>query len=148
MFKDCNNKKAMSLCKHRDSLLVPYTDTLLSFIFELRETGMSISTTMVLMKAAQVCHDFHEKKRGSSQHHKMVCQGSWDGAPNWYPFIPTSTRRDAGGGTGEMQGEALDFCSGLPFVMSFTLHFFLGEPGSAASNDPEMIAPMATPLFL
>ena len=53
----------MSLCKGRDSLLVPYTDTLLSFIFERRETGMPVSTTMVLMKAAQVCHDFHVKKR-------------------------------------------------------------------------------------
>ena len=40
------------------------------------------------------------------------------------------------------------FCSGLPFVMSFTLHFFLGELGSARSNGPEMIAPMATPQFL
>ena len=39
------------------------------------------------------------------------------------------------------------FCSGLLFVMSFTLHF-LGEPGLATSNGPEMIAPMATPLFL
>ena len=51
----------MSLCKSIESLLVPYTDTLLSFIFELRETGMPVSTTMVLMKAAQICHEFHEK---------------------------------------------------------------------------------------
>ena len=40
------------------------------------------------------------------------------------------------------------FCSGLPFVVLFTIHFFLGEPVSATSNGPEMIAPMATPLFL
>ena len=53
----------MSLCKGKDSLLIPYTDTLLSFIFELRETGMPVSTTMILMKAAQVCDDFHEKTR-------------------------------------------------------------------------------------
>ena len=52
-----------SLCKGRDSLLIPYTDTLLSFIFKLRETGMPVSTTMVLIKAAQACHDFHEKTR-------------------------------------------------------------------------------------
>ena len=63
MFKDCNNNKTKSLCKGRDSLLISYTDTLLSFIIELRETGMPVSTTMVLMKAAQVCHDFHEKTR-------------------------------------------------------------------------------------
>ena len=61
MLKDCNNKKVMSICKGKESLLVPYTDTLLSFIFELRETGMPVSTTMVAMKAAQLCHDFNEK---------------------------------------------------------------------------------------
>ena len=92
MLKDCNNKKAMSLCKGKESLLIPYTDTLLSFIFELRETGMPVSTTMVLMKAAQICHEFCEKTREA---HKTVCQGSWDGALNWYPFIPMSTRREA-----------------------------------------------------
>ena len=63
MLKDCNNKKVMSLCKGKESLLIPYTDTLLSFIFKLRETGMPVSTTMVLMKAAQICHEFREKTR-------------------------------------------------------------------------------------
>ena len=63
MLKDCNNKKVMSLCKGKESLLVPYTDALLSFIFELRETGMPVSTTMVLMKAAQICREFCEKTR-------------------------------------------------------------------------------------
>ena len=53
----------MSLCKGKEPLLVPYTDTLLSFIFELRETGMPVSTTMVLMKATQICCEFHEKMR-------------------------------------------------------------------------------------
>ena len=53
----------MSLCKGKESLLIPYTDVLLSFIFELRNTGMSVSTTMVLMKAAQIYHEFHEKTR-------------------------------------------------------------------------------------
>ena len=63
VLKDCNNKKAMSLCKGKESLLVPYTDTLLSFIFELRETGIPVSTTMVLMKAARIGREFHEKTR-------------------------------------------------------------------------------------
>ena len=39
MMKNYNNKKVMSLCKGKESLLIPYTDALLSFIFELRETG-------------------------------------------------------------------------------------------------------------
>ena len=102
MFKDCNNKKVMSLCKGKDSLLIPYTDTLLSFIFKLRETGMPVSTTMVLMKAAQVCHDFHEKTREAQvsitkrfvKVHGMV-----------HP-IGTHLSQQA---PGEMQGEALDF---------------------------------------
>ena len=63
MLKDCNNKKVMSLCKGKESLLVSYTDALLSLVFELRETGMPISTTMVLMKVAQICCDFCEKTR-------------------------------------------------------------------------------------
>ena len=55
----------MSLCKDNDSLLIPYTDALLLFIFELRETGMPVLTKMALMKAAQICHDFCEKTRES-----------------------------------------------------------------------------------
>ena len=53
----------MSLCKGKGSLLAPYTDALLSFIFELRETGTPVSTTMVLMQAAQICQEFQEKTR-------------------------------------------------------------------------------------
>ena len=63
VLKDCNNRKVMSLCKGKDSLLIPYTDALISFIFELRETGMPVSATMVIMKAAQICREFREKTR-------------------------------------------------------------------------------------
>ena len=41
--KHSSNKKAKSLCKGRSSILVPLTDPLLSFIFELCETGMAVS---------------------------------------------------------------------------------------------------------
>ena len=41
-----------------------------------------------------------ENKRGSSQHHKTVCQGSQDGGLNWYPLSQQAP--------GAMQGEALD----------------------------------------
>ena len=62
---------------------------------------MPVSTTMVQMKVAQICHEFHEKTREAQvsitkwfvKVHGMVHQ-------NWYPFIPMRTRRDAGGGTG------------------------------------------------
>ena len=101
MLKDCNNKKAMSLCKGKESLLIPYTDALLSIIFELRETGMPVSTTMVIMKGAQICHEFHEETREAQvsitkwfvKVHGMVHQ------------IGTHLSQQA---PGETQGEALD----------------------------------------
>ena len=61
--RDTANKKAKSLCKGRPTTLVPYTDPLLSYIFELRETGMAVSYTTVLLKAAAVCRQFREKSR-------------------------------------------------------------------------------------
>ena len=61
--RDTANKKAKSLCKGKLSTLVPYTDPLLSYIFELHETGMAVSYTTVLLKAASVCQEFREKSR-------------------------------------------------------------------------------------
>ena len=52
--RDTANKKAKSFCKGRPSTLVPYTNLLLSYIFELCETGMAVSYTTVLLKAASV----------------------------------------------------------------------------------------------
>ena len=46
-------------------MLQPYTDGLLSFIFELCETGMAVTNTIVLLKAAQICRDFHEKSHSA-----------------------------------------------------------------------------------
>ena len=59
--RDTANKKAKSLCKGRPSTLVPYTDPLLSYIFELHETGIPVSYTTVLLKAASVCRQCREK---------------------------------------------------------------------------------------
>ena len=58
--RDTANKKSKSLCKGRPSTLIPYTDPLLSYIFELRETGMAVSYTTVLLKAASVSRVFRE----------------------------------------------------------------------------------------
>ena len=63
IMRETANKKAKSLCKGRLSTLVPYTDPLLSYIFELRETGMAVSYTTVLLKAASVCQEFREKSQ-------------------------------------------------------------------------------------
>ena len=61
--RDTANKKSKSLCKERPSTLIPYTDPLLSYIFELHETGMAVSYTTVLLKAASVSREFREKSQ-------------------------------------------------------------------------------------
>ena len=62
---------------------------------------MPVSTKMALMKVAQICHEFFEKTREAqvSVTKWFVKSHRMDGAPNWYPFTPMITRRDAGGGT-------------------------------------------------
>ena len=52
--KRSSNQKAKSLCKGRSSILVPLTDPLLSFIFELCETSMAVSINMIVLKAAHL----------------------------------------------------------------------------------------------
>ena len=61
--RDTANKKAKSLCKGRPSTLVPCTNPLFSYIFELCETGMDVSYTTYLLKAASVSREFREKSR-------------------------------------------------------------------------------------
>ena len=78
--KESSNKKAKSLCKGRSSILVALTDPLLSFIFELRETGMAVSINMIVLKAAHLSRPFREKSSKAQYHivnmfvksHRMV----------------------------------------------------------------------------
>ena len=65
LLKAATNKKARCLHPGVPSMLQPYIDGLLSFIFELRDTGMAVTNTIVLLKAAQICRDFHEKSRSA-----------------------------------------------------------------------------------
>ena len=51
---DAMNNKAKSLCKGIKLCLFSFSDSLLSFIFELREQGMDVNTSMILMKAAKI----------------------------------------------------------------------------------------------
>ena len=60
---DATNNKAKSLCKGMQSCLFPFSDSLLSFIFELREQGMAVNMSMILMKAAKISRQFPEKSR-------------------------------------------------------------------------------------
>ena len=59
--KNKNNRQAKSLGDGVTSFLSPYTDNLLSFIFEMRETGMAVSVNSIVLKASQLSREFREK---------------------------------------------------------------------------------------
>ena len=59
--KNKNNQQAKSLGDGVTPFLSPYTDNLLSFIFEMRETGMAVSVNSVIVKALQLSREFREK---------------------------------------------------------------------------------------
>ena len=59
--KSKNNQHAKSLGDGVTSFLSPYTDNLLSFIFEMRETGMAVSGNSIVLKALQLSREFREK---------------------------------------------------------------------------------------
>ena len=60
---DAMNSKVKSLCKGMKLCLFSFSDSLLSFIFELREQGIAVNTSMILMKAAKISRQFCEKSR-------------------------------------------------------------------------------------
>ena len=59
--KGKSNQHAKSLGDGVQSFLSLYTDRLLSFIFEMRETGMAVSVNSIVLKALQLCREFREK---------------------------------------------------------------------------------------
>ena len=59
--KSKNNQHAKSLGDGVTSILSPYADSLLSFIFEMRETGMAVSVNSIVLKALQLSREFREK---------------------------------------------------------------------------------------
>ncbi len=66
--KDAKNIKAKSLCAGRSSILKPIQEQLLRFIFELREQGMGVSISMVVLKAMFLSREFREKTRNAQYH--------------------------------------------------------------------------------
>ena len=59
--KGKSNQHAKSLGDGVQSFLSLYTDRLLSFIFEMRETGMAVSVNSIVLKASQLSREFREK---------------------------------------------------------------------------------------
>ena len=55
------NQHAKSLGDGVTSFLSLYTDRLLSFIFKMRETGMSVSVNSIVLKSSQLSREFREK---------------------------------------------------------------------------------------
>ena len=59
--KSMSNQHAKSLGDGVTSFLSLYTDNLLSFIFEMRETGMAVSVNSIVLKASQLSREFRER---------------------------------------------------------------------------------------
>ena len=59
--KGKSNQHAKSLGDGVQSFLSPYTDRLLSFILEMRETGMAVSVNSIVLKVLQLSREFREK---------------------------------------------------------------------------------------
>ena len=76
--KNKNNQHAKSLGDGVTSFLSLYTDNLLSFIFEMRETGMAVSVNSIVLKALQLSREFREKTytaRHSAMHRFINVHG-------------------------------------------------------------------------
>ena len=58
--KGKSNQHAKSLGDGVQSFLSLYTDRLLSFIFEMIETGMAVSVNSIVLKASQLSREFRE----------------------------------------------------------------------------------------
>ena len=99
---DAMNNKAKSLCKSMQSCLFPFSDSLLSFIFELRQQGMAVNTSMILMKAAKISRQFCEK----SQEAQISCVRHFVKAQGLVHQLGTHESQKA---PEETQTEALDF---------------------------------------
>ena len=88
--KGKSNQHAKSLGDGVQSFLSPYTDRLLSFIFEMRETGMAVSVNSILLKVSQLSREFREKSmtaRNSAMHRFINVHGFIHRMGNTYPNI-------------------------------------------------------------
>ena len=70
--KSKNNQHAKSLGDGVTSFLSLYTDSLPSFIFEMREAGIAVSVNSIVLKASQLSREFREKTITAG--HSAVCQ--------------------------------------------------------------------------
>ena len=100
--KDAMNNKAKSLCKGVKLCLFSFSDSLLSFIFELREQGMAVNTSMILIKAAKIPRQFC----GKSEEVQISCVRRFMKAQGLVHRLGTHESQKA---PEETQTEAYDF---------------------------------------
>ena len=89
--KSKNNQHAKSLGDGVTLLLSPYTDSLLSFIFKMRETGMAVSVNSTVLKASQLSREFRKDYHSKALSRASIHQCSWFCASDGDTLIPTST---------------------------------------------------------
>ena len=99
---DATNNKVNSLYKGMKSSLFSFSDPLLSFIFELREQGMAVNMSMILMKVAKISRQFCEKSREA----QISCVRRFVKAQGLVHRLGTHESQKA---PKETQTEALDF---------------------------------------
>ena len=88
--KGKSNQHAKSLGDGVTSFLSLYTDRLLSFIFEMRETGMAVSVNSIVLKASQLSREFREKSitaRHSAIHQFINVHGFVHQMGHTYPNV-------------------------------------------------------------
>ena len=84
------------------SCLFSFSESLLSFIFEVREQGMAVNTSMILMKAAKISRQFRNK----SQEAQIPCVQHFVKVQGLVHCLGTHESQKA---PKETQTEALDF---------------------------------------
>ena len=99
-----SNQHAKSLGDGVQSFLSPYTDRLLSFIFEMRETGIAVSVNSIVLKASQLSREFREKSM--TARHSAVCRFI-----NVHGFVHQMGTHISQHQPSEMEEIAMDFVS-------------------------------------
>jgi transposase-like protein len=96
------NSQARSLSRGPPSILTPFDDELLRFVFELREQGMAVSILTIVIKAAQLSREFREKNRET----RMKIVGRWKARHSLVYRMGTHESQRA---PNEVMAEATDF---------------------------------------
>jgi len=102
---------AKIICNGQGSTLLPFKEDLLWFIFALREQGMGVTTTMVMLRAAFLARPFCKKSR-QAQYHLARCFMTLQG------FVYQMSAHESQKDPRENLSEALDFAKSVCMKMT------------------------------